>query len=185
MGVQYVPVAEVRMTGWDAGGAAGTGACADGATLPRPIASQPSPPCATLTSAPFRHACGSNTPTGAHRPDEASHRAGDPPAAPAATSERPPAARPLTVRSGVAVAARTAWPTCSRAVGLMRIRCGRKPPAPVPGWLFPATTTVPPGPAARPATPVPAPAVVWCQSRPRVLENATSDPCTAAATTKP
>src|SRR6185437_16680547 len=55
----------------------------------------------------------------------------------------------------------------------------------VPGWLFPATTTVPPGPAARPASPVPAPAVVWCQPRPRALENATSEPCTDAATTKP
>src|SRR5690349_13915535 len=111
MGVQDVPVAEVRITGWDAGGAAATGACPDGATLARPIASQPSPPCATLTSAPFCHACGSSMPTGAHRPDETSHRAGDPPAEPAATSEWPPAAKPLTGTSGVAVADRTAWPT--------------------------------------------------------------------------
>jgi hypothetical protein len=59
------------------------------------------------------------------------------------------------------------------------------PAAPVPGSLFPATTTAPPGPAVRPATPTPAPAAVWCQSRPRTLENATCDPRTDAATTKP
>src|SRR6185437_11283043 len=141
-GVQEVPVAEVRITGWDAGGAAGTGAPAEGAALARPIASQPSPPCTTLTSAPFRHACGSSRPRRAHRPDEACHRAGDPPADPAATSEWPPAARPLTVTSGVAVAASATRPTCWRAAGLMRIRCGRRPAALVPGWLFPATTTV-------------------------------------------
>src|SRR5262249_61148775 len=101
----------VRITGGGGGGAGGTGAGGDGPARARPIASQPSPPCATLTSTPFRHARGSSTRTGAHRPDEASHRAGDPPAEPAATSERPPAARPLTLTSGVAVAARPARPT--------------------------------------------------------------------------
>ena len=177
-------MAEVRITGWYAGGTEGTGAGADGAALAWPIASQPWLPCATLASAPLRHACGSSAPAGAHWPAEPSHRAGDPPAEPAATSVRPPAARLLTVTSGVALAPRTAWPTCWRpAVGLMRIRCGRMPAAPVPGSLFPATTTAPPGPAVRPATPAPAPAVVWCQSRPRALENATCDPCTDAATT--
>jgi hypothetical protein len=107
-------VAEVRITGWYAGGTGGTGARADGAALAWPIASQPRPPCATLTSAPLCHGCGSTTAAGAHRPAEASHSAGDPPAEPAATSVRPLAARPLTVTSGVALAARTGWPTCWR-----------------------------------------------------------------------
>ena len=160
-------MAEVRITGRDAGGAAGTGAWADGAALARPIASQPSPPCTTSTSAPFRHACGSSMPPGAQWPPEASHRAGDPPAAPAATRVRPAAASPLTVTSGVALAARTAWPTCWRVAGPMRIRCGRMPAAPDPGWLFPATTTVPLGPAVSPATPV-------LGTRPPGLTNTTS-----------
>ncbi len=58
------------------------------------------------------------------------------------------------------------------------------PAAPVPDWLFPATTTVPPGPAVSPATPVPG-SGVCCQPRPRALKNATWDAWMVAATTKP
>ncbi len=172
-GVQYRPVAEVRITGWY------------GARVPAwPTASQPEPPATTLTRPPFRHGTGSRTAPGAHwPPGAASHSAGAPPAAPAATCVRPAVASAPIVTSGVAAAARTGCPTCWRCPALVSSRCG-VPAAPAPGRLFPATTTLPSGPAVRPASPLPGSAVCR-QPRPPALKNAIWPECVVAASAKP
>ena len=132
-GAQEVPVAEVRITGCAGGTGAGAArpgrrraGLADRQPALRAVRhAQPVRRCAMPAAAARPRA-----PTGRPRPATGP---GDPPAAPAATSVRPPAARPLTVTSGVALAARAAWPTCWRPVpGPMRSRCGRMPAAPVP-----------------------------------------------------
>src|SRR5262249_3137004 len=83
--------------------------------------------------------------------------------------------------SGVGAAARTAAAP------------GGPPPPPVtsrsgrvradPGW-FPATTTLPPGPAVSPATPLPGSAIC-CHRRPCALKNATWPEWVTPATAKP
>src|SRR5262249_57254443 len=116
-----------------------------------PTASQPERPRTTLTSAALRHDVGSSTSAGDHRPPgEASHRAGAPLAAPAATRVRPAVARALTVMSGVAAAARTDCPTGPRPPPPGARREGRGGGG--PGWV-PATPTLPPGAGGRPAPP--------------------------------
>src|SRR5262249_26669436 len=173
-GVQDVPLAEVRITGW-------YGACVPA----RPTVSQPDPPCTTLSSAPLRHGTGSRRPAGAHwPPGEASHKAGAPPAAPAATCARPAVPRALTVMSGVAAAVSTGCPTCCRPPVPTSSRCGRMPAGPEPGWPFPAATALPSGATVSPAIPRPGSAA-WCQPWPRVLTNATWPERVTADTAKP
>ena len=54
-GVHDVPLADIKITGWY------------GDRVPAwPTASQPEPPCTTLSSAPLRHDAGSRRPAGAH-----------------------------------------------------------------------------------------------------------------------
>src|SRR5215472_2337518 len=173
-GVQDVPLAEVRITGWY-----------DARVPARPTVSQPEPPCTTLSSAPLRHGTGSRRSAGAHWPrEEASHRAGAPPAAPAATCARPAVARALTVMSGVAAAVSTGCPTCCRPPAPTNSRCGRMPAAPEPGWPFPAATALPSGATVSPAIPLPGSAA-WCQPWPRILTNATWPERVTADTAKP
>src|SRR5215831_2219459 len=171
---QVVPLADIKIIGWY------------GARVPaRPTVSHPEPPCTTLSSAPLRHESGSRRPAGAQRPPaEASHTAGAPSAAPAATCARPAEARALTVMSGVPAAVSAGRPTCCRPPTAVSSRCGRTPAAPGPGWSFPATTSLPSGAAVSPATPRPGSAVC-CQRCPRVLRNANWPACVTAATAKP
>src|SRR5215472_14216037 len=139
-GVQDVPLAEVRITGWY-----------DARVPARPTVS---------------------------------HRAGAPPAAPAATCARPAVARALTVMSGVAAEVSTGCPTCCRPPAPTSSRRGRMPAAPEPGWPFPAATALPSGATVSPAIPRPGSAA-WCQPWPRILTNATWPERVTADTAKP
>src|SRR5262249_2404970 len=187
-GAHDAPRADVRITGWY------------GARVPAwPTVSQPEPPRSTLTSAPLRHDVGSSTSAGDHRPPgEASHRAGAPPAAPAAAWVRSAVARGVTRRVGAAAAGgggagELPWLPGGAAAARPARPPGRPPPPPVtsrygrvradPGW-FPATTTLPPGPAVSPATPLPGSAIC-CHRRPCALKNATRPEWVAPATAQP